>query len=420
MALCIVFFLAGCKEQVESVPEISLFTPSENQIFQATDTIHITGSITDETGLVSVSYSLVDSDFVIAVAGSTFPADRQTQVDLDVRLPINNIELPSGAYYIKVVAYNESAAKQKFLKVFIEEMPRQLQDIIIIAEENPYSTVVSAMDMNFNLEGLFHIDHSVKFSGLNVRHQQMYLITDQPELLTCYTLSNHQVLWNDSPGYPYPVFTGLSVYDLIYVASGNGAIKAYNHEGIIKLSTQPRQDTVPENILLHGDILIADHRLLTSKEHVLIQYYLSSGVSFNRYVISLNTIAFYSVDFQRVILFGNTAENKGRILYYYPEEDIIQPLSQIEEALVCIEMIEPTKFFIVTESGIYTYQTGTSSIIPFFVEEGIETIKYDPINQYVFLAKNQLIRTVIYPGATDFGEMSIDNTIKALHLRYNK
>ncbi len=418
--LVVLFLLImSCKEESDSVPELIIDLPSSGSVFKVLDTICIKGTANDETGLVGLGFSLVDDALNFALSGFSLSLNGENTYLFDVEFPIHDVNLASGSYYVKVVAFNKSTSKQKYQEILLEAMPRKLEGAVIIRQQGTYDFVISEMDINMEMATLFQVDKGYSFSEIDSRYQQLYYFETNPAKMACFLLPWGDYLWDITPGFPDPLFTSVYIDDLIYVGSANGKVTGYSSEGIIKFNSMIGHDTIPENIIRLDEIIVTDNHLKTGSEHIIKQYYRASGSYIKRMVTEIDIIDFYYYGQAKLIFFGN--DNTGLQIGTY-DSGLNHMTTLFESAGFIIDACpgNGSEYIVATTDGIFRYPEGSNVMVPFLPDHDVFSVEYDNINKWLYMASENSIKVVnIYSGSLIF-EKQYSESVKNMHLRYNK
>ena len=116
MTFIVISLLQGAcvKDRDLSEPEITWKQPAVQSRYAVTDTVDVDVTVTDENQLVSIRMSIVN-ELLVAVTPSVQVTPETNTYHMVTTMPLDNIHLASGTYFVEAVAENGVVFHEKLI-----------------------------------------------------------------------------------------------------------------------------------------------------------------------------------------------------------------------------------------------------------------------------------------------------------------
>lgn len=117
---------SGCRKEDAVRPSIEVFSPSDNQGFDACEEVVITGRATDNKGLNEVTVALTDQDGIQSL-GSSLVAISGTESQFTLKLKMGDRYTETGNYQLLVTVYDQAGnSARETVPIALTEVPKVL------------------------------------------------------------------------------------------------------------------------------------------------------------------------------------------------------------------------------------------------------------------------------------------------------
>ncbi|MCD4664268.1 MAG: hypothetical protein K8R68_03285, partial [Bacteroidales bacterium] len=171
----IILINLSCKKEEDlQHPVITIDQPAENLHFSVMDTIPVSAGITDDNNIVSIKVVLVNEKFT-PVLDAYYYYPETKSYNLNIYYPIDDYYMKRGSYYIQIRAEDGTNFKNKFRKVYINEVPVNFELVVVITQKDENLLKVSGINDSLEIEPLFEINGDFASSEISSRHQHLYV-----------------------------------------------------------------------------------------------------------------------------------------------------------------------------------------------------------------------------------------------------
>lgn len=416
------FLLFSCSKDEDSiVPQIIINEPYELMNFNVLDTVKIRANIYDDKNIKSVEIEIVNTDYLpISNKYSYQPNNKDFFIYEEIAL--DNIQLKSGTYYLKIRAFDGFNEKHLYRAIIISGVQRKFKSIITINKNNETSFTIYAIDSS--QKQLFTYDRAYNFSAINHDFQQLYICGRVNGKLNAYNLIDNSLAWeieaDNNP--PTPSFENLYFKNnILYLSGYLSYITGFNRFSNIMYSSATTTNYFPVKTLKTNNYLIAEKKSKTSDLRLLSIYYTPTGYLKNSTYLSFSINSMFEKDNDEIIVFGNNQQNQS-VLYWFNTENqtFYSPHSISSEQLNDVARIDQFNFLILTTSKIYWYQIQSNSLTPLISNINANHIDFEDISQTIILSSNNKLLFYNFPFASKTNEISMQTEIINFHLNYNK
>jgi hypothetical protein len=421
----LVYFTSCKKDKDTNSPSVIFESPQENQSFNVYDNMPVRVKISDDYNLISATITLVNSEFNpvhnsynINVSGFTYLYNEHYSLD--------NIHLESGFYYIRIIASDGANETRKYLKIYINAIPRAVKRVYVASANNNIFTNISIIDSNFttvapykNFQGDFlDCSNSSYF-------QQFYSCGNFTGSFNCVNLTNNLIRFSlPATVSSSPFFTGYYSEDKINVVSYyNENILSFDYMGSAVSSAQALQGYYAQKMIRNSNYLIAEEKNKITSTKKLVAYF-PSGALQQEVPLNQNIVALIEKNYHEVFAFGNNFSGQGIIqLYDRTNNNLWNPYNYnlaIGSILSAVKIDDNTYLIGHSNGTIYKYQYQTNSVTPYLSGFTAIQLCYDFERNFLYVVEQNAVVLINYPFASAINSLSFGETVLGISLLYNR
>ena len=419
--LAILILILSCyKDEPESIPEIKIYAPAENELFGVSDTIPVQAMIIDERIISNVQVVLVSEDFTPVAKTYSFHPN-STEYNLDMNYYTEDVTLEDGNYYILVKAENESKFKNKYTKIRIAGESLRLEKVVVVSGSGENITV-NGIDSTQTASVLFSIDCNYAASDVSSRLQQFYLAGKIIVDLKTFSMPDYSVDWSIEPVMTPPLHNDNCLYagDYIFATYNLLYIRGYDSEGGVVFTTGITSHDKPGAVIRLNDYVLVDmQKQNTSATTELVTYYFASGIKTQSRQTQFEVSGFFRHSDEKVFITANNG-NAGKLFIYNVKFDAIEHLADLPGRIVSSDLIDSDRVLIGTENDLYLYNYSTLQLISFMDNIAVEHISFEALNSDLYISSAKELRRFRFPEMQLKNTYLFEDTIKNVHLLYNK
>jgi len=413
----------SCKKSSDTNgPNINITKPIENQLFNMFDEIDINANICDDHKLSSVDVSITDESFTNVMTASTIYPDNNCY-DVSLSIPITNIHLPSGYYYVLIRANDGANETKKFQKIHITTLPKKFKYLIVVSR-NAGEIHVSKIDSTNIITPLMTLTTDYCGSAVSSDAQQFYIAGHYTGDVSVYSTIDWQLQWSIpcivSP--PFPYFEAIDVYHkMLYVSYRGGKFEVYNENGSLRTQRSVENGNYATCFMPVGNYLITYERNPAASSQKLVVYYTPSYVKRQNFIVNYEVKSIQNINDQQGLVFSNHSNYSGFKAVDIDHQTLTDIATSNNYPITAVAKINNVDFLFSTSDGIFIYHypnTGTNQINN---GSGINTLVYDEINNNYYFSENyHTIKKCIYPQSNPQFSVFVPDTILNILPVYNK
>jgi hypothetical protein len=421
----VVVFIGSCKKETDEYgPKVVFNTPFENQSFMVYDNIAVNASVSDETRITELAITLVDLNYIPVQSSLLVPVSSST-ITVNVSYPVDNIHLESGMYYLMITASDGKNDSRTFRRVLIIGVPKVLKKVFVATSSSVFQTNLSFIDSTFsgmNFNNTFSGDYlAVSSSSYD---QQVFMCGNYTGAFTSLTVPDNTLKFTISPAVSAsPYFTGFYAEDRkIFVGRYDETIKGYSTAGNIIYSGTANPGYYVRRMIMNNGYMVAEEKHKTSSGKVLVSFY-STGTPEQQVAINQDVVAFCEKDDHKVFVFGNNAGQGVIQLYDRLNNNLWDPYpySLAAGSILSAVKIDLDTYLIGHSNGtIYKYQYTSGSMTTYLNGYAANQLKYDALNNNVYIVEANLITAVDYPSKVIMHSVSSAESILGISFLYNR
>lgn len=415
--------LFACRKNEDNAsPRISVSEPVQGTVYNVYDTLRIHASISDESGLVSVKISLLDAEQKPVLKTIDFKPDTSS-FDVSASLPLDDILLADGIYTLQIKAFDGTNYSNSFTNIQINAVPLELKYPVLITQNGIYGTSISIADANTGWRKVLSLEGDYHASAVSSYEQLVFTAGGISGNLNASLMPAGTVLWQvpllSAP--PYRYFEDV-LFDksFLYVAFYKGKILGYDRSGMIVYSAVTESAYFPEKLGTTGDFILAGLRQKTGNTRKIGVYYAVSGSLVQSLEVPLDVIAFKSVDYDNVLVFGNNG-NTGTIMEYTVSLNKLRQLHIFTDGKIAsVAQMNSDNYFISGQSAVYRFIYPTNTLVKYISDAPKAFLDFDMVNDRLYALYDHRLSIFAIPVATPVGSILVADSALAFHLMYNK
>lgn len=408
------------KKKDTSHPIITYISPPENQIYSIYDTIPIEATITDDQTINYIRTQIVNEEFNPALPAH-FRYPSTSSFHLVVDYPIEDAFLKSGNYYIEIRAEDGTNFKNQYQKIFIKEIPPELEKIIAITLKDIQKLEVLEIEPGNMASPMFEVSGDFASSAINTRYKQLYIAGTQLTNLLAFDLETYNIDWSLNPEPPFPIhaFDCLYYDQNLYSTFEYLWIYGYNNYGQVKFSNSISEAGTPSRPYKFRNLLLVDVQNSSPGKTYLGTYYLQTGNEKQRLQTNFKVVEFFKWDDENVMMVAN-GSGLGEIKLYDPYENVITSITSMQQEIICAEKTDSNKIIIGTDNQLYLFSYYPPLLNPILPGKNALRLRYDALNHQLYMSGTNYIEKVTYPEMVYQNSIFFSDSILNFHLFYNK
>jgi len=366
--------------------------------------------------------AVLTDDHLVSVQSPVFFYPQATgNYNLSAIYPISNTSLQTGDYYMLVRANNESNYRNKYQKIFINGLPLQFEDVVVLTEKATNLIHVSSISEYGTVDSLFEIYGDYASSESDSEHKRLYIAGINFINLIAYDLQSAMIVWTKDVEPPLPVHAPdcLHFDEELFSSFASYDIFGYLYNGSVTFTASVEEGLKPSRIFKFGEFLIADLQSKTGDNNFIATYYLVSGSEKQRLANYFKVVDFFALSDDLVLILANDNDG-GIIMEYEPQNNILTDVVEAQAALICSVKVSETEFVIGTDNGNFIFKAGQASLAPVLQGISPKRLRFDPANQKIYSAGPNLIKVISYPNLTVLDTYTLTDSILNFHLIFNK
>jgi hypothetical protein len=416
-------FFSSCKKNFESDSVIKISSPLSGEYFNAGDTIHVMADISNDNQLTSVTVRLLNTAYIAAGPDYTFPVSANSY-SLNFQYIIDNIYLETGNYLVDVIASDGQHQTNAYVSIHINELPKERKAIYILSAIDSFSFHVSKLDSLNNPISIINVTGDYSGSAIYSINHELFTIGKYTGSFNAFDLNNNSQLWQ-KPALHLPISTFQNLVfsdDIIYASYYDGNIKGYDKNGSQKFAVQQQGFFIPDKIYKNDNYFFSEIYYPSIQQNKIGVFYLVTGAPRQEATVDLHLKNMYTLDQNRLLLFGNDLLNgQGKIEVYNISGNGTTSIHTIPTgSLNNVVQVDNTHYFISHSEGIYLYDYSLNSLTPFVSGLPVYSLEYDDIDQELFSCSGNQVQ--VYNSVTAGFQYTITNVDSVMDVKvlYNK
>lgn len=424
----VVFLISCSKDKDDISPVITINSPISMQQVNEGDIIQISGTITDDQNIESVTISLRDNQNTPVLTRITKTPDKTGVRSYTINIPysFDNLQMEGGQYDFKITAYDGENMSEKYIPIRYEESEKFREGIFVIGNSGNFASVY-LVENNFNSSFYRNISGDFMGAALDPYNQQLINVSKMIGSISATGLEFGNELWSvpvlGNP--PTPFYTGFYYYDQhIYLGKRNGGVQGYDRNGNPDFTAGTSVNYFMESAFIHDDeyFIMEEQGIVSGSSGSISLAWLYSGDVIQHTAINSDIKGMYSSIGNTVVLLANDASLNAEILFY----DVltgginspfnISSLGKIDD---CLE-ISNGVYLIAATGNLTLVDINSFSTFGYLLGVPAEKIWIDKLADELYVANGSLLTIYDFSDRTIKGTYTHTESIKEVVFWYNK
>ncbi len=420
IALILVLFLAfgGCREDEDTiVPEIQFFEPQPFSIINLPDTLDIRVNVRDDQNLTMVTLNLLDDENIpVTQVRNYYPYS--TEFLLQASLVLDSELLTSGAYFIKVSAFDGYNSVSEYLQITIKEIPDQVLAFVAVTAPLSFTSGLYRLNPDYEIDSVVYINDKCELSGSNSNYGQFFFVSDQPSVMTAYDVISFDQAWEEASNPPRPLFTCLYNDKDCFFSTANGDAGIIDNDGHVVLRTPAYADKVIKSLTADENYIYAGHQSLSGDINQLTIYYRVTGEIKMQQFLSAEILGLVPLS-DEIMVFMLSGSDIVLLIYDPEDMEITNTLTLQGEVFRSAEKVSDAQIFILTDRCVISYYPQNEKFVD-FTNQPYDFCRYEKLDDAVFLGKeNKVERFGRYSGDL-LNTITFDEHVLDFQIFYNR
>lgn len=394
LIVIILSFFSNCKKKENLAPEISINKPINNQQFSIGDTIHISGHVSDDVLVNSVSVSIVDAKSISISSSENYSINIESADFSYDFIPIISEALSSESYSLKVSAYDGDLYTRVYIPIILTEKPLIKSGYLVLYRKDNYSTYLGFYDNALNEINKKTINDISKTITIDYNENLVYyygissgnlIASNSDDLIEKWQVSG---INNFQPDYSCNM---KMINNLLFVSHQNARINAYDKFGNIRKSAQLSDLSYETGVFnVHNEFIVCFSSNNYQKRFECLNYVTGSPMSFK--VIDFDALGIESYNNEKIVIFGNK-NNIAKVCTLDVYQNIIYEITGFPQGkLQSIANISETETLLLIDSKVYLFNKTNVNISLFGTFANSQSISYDEISRELYIIANDKLQ----------------------------
>jgi hypothetical protein len=411
--------LTGCgKENTDRIPEINVYSPAINQVFNVSDTILVSGKVWDDKMLASIKVVLTDQSFQpVHKAFYLYPASNN--FILDLHYPLDNLNLKGGKHFLQVRADDGFNFRNFYQEIYLVELPLYLKQVVVLTKPQGSVIHIHRINPDDEMEQIASVTGYFAASEISSEDRQLYIAGKNTLNLLAFDLTEKTIVWQKSTIQPFPMHSDNSLYfdEILLVSFNYDHIQGYNEGGSVVFNSSTQPTDAPARIFRTGNFVLADFQKKNTVPSFIKTMYFTTGAEKQRIQTSFKVVDFHTHTNNTLVITANNANN-GLILSYKIDQNLLYTEKTLPQKINCSAAIDENHYLIGTDASLLQYHRGQNQLMELLAGQGAERLVYEHQTERVFIAKGNQVLVYQYPQMQYQKTFPFSDTILNLHLQY--
>jgi len=398
-------------------PEIVFMEPIAGYTVYMPDTLDVKVEIKDDQVIRTVVLSIVNEN-KIPVISANYYYPNSSEFYIETSLALDDKTLESGPYQLLVTASDGVNSKDKYRKIIINEIPVRILAYIAVTGQITIKSTILKLNPAFATDTQFVFPEGYWLAGVHSLWEKFFFISDEPSILTAFNPENFKTEWEIAAEPPRPLITQIFPDQELVFSTANGDAGILSDDGTITLRTAPAENKTIQCLAADDKYIYAAHVSLSGDIHQLTVYYRVSGDIREQKLLAGEIISIVPIA-DKVLVFMPSPSGTG-IMEYDPEELTLAQISFLQdEVLRSVMKISESRLFLLTDTRVISYEPAINRFTD-FINQPYNFCRYDPLNNNVFLVKENLLSVFNYATGNLVKETSFADEVLDFQILYNK
>jgi hypothetical protein len=424
VSLLILIILSACaKEKSNDEPVVNIYKPEFKEAFLLPNIISIGFSVEHTKPLEYLRISIDNSDLVaISEQYFLYPESNYYKGDIEVDVGIIPNEMLSTNYYVHIAVSDFNEVNHTYLEIDLANTNSDFKGCFIIGKHQIDRLNIDFYNSMFEKEYTFEINGNYSDSDISEKSNMLVVATSTPDNVRGFDCANGELKWKIDPQLPYPEFNKVVAdNNLVYLSTEIGRIMGVtSDEGSQIYNTTILRDSIPLNICVTNDYIIADYRLRNSNSKLWASFYKNTGSKFNVTTTNIETIDLYGYAAENKMVAFCSNNSSGEIITFDISTNNIENRTIINNTeIVNSCKIDNNNYLFSSSRSLYHFDWQNKSVTYITeLEDDIIDLKYDFVYKKVFIAHTDRLVIYTYPELIYSNTIEIPYFINAVELLY--
>jgi len=408
---------AGCKKENNDTqkPSITIHSPSGGSTFYFNDDIPISATINDETNLKYISVQIINAQNHVFLNQVEY-SNSGTQKEISTSISHNDLYLPSGIYYVKIVAKDDHNESMAFREIQLIEAPLEL-DRIYLVRGNGSSTQMDTIG-NSNAFAFSTLPFIYSCGAINSRYNRLAVGSND------YIRVHHATSLLEQNSYHHNTSTILkTIYDKhtesFFMCTIDGYIFQIDRNGSNSIfSYLPQQKIL--NLLVTENYVFADVTNLNETIRTISVFNKSTRAFIQSVQVDFDMKEFiYLGNEDKVLVVGNQS-GEGVLRYYNRTTNFFNEIftAYNHSIIYGAWTTAPNRFIVSHADGLITYNYEVQTLSNGLNIQPVRLI-HEKISGINYAVKENGVHVLNTNATTQIGFIPASNC-KDILLLYNK
>jgi hypothetical protein len=417
-----VMMIYSCKKKDTSEPVITFSSPYSGQTFTVGQSIKVTATITFNSSLQFVKMNMVNSNYVaiditqsLTVTGSP--------MNINTTYTMTNTSLPSGIYYLQISAYDGTNLAIGYQEIMLNALPLKREAIYVVTGSNSANTKVWKLDSANTISQVIALTGDFSNAAISSADQSLFTTGIYSGNFNCINLNTNTFSWNvPATNNGFPTFERVYSNDSKnFLAKYDNVINGFDNAGNINYTANTASGTYPHTLFSDSQYLYAEQRNISGYGVALNVYYLATGAAFQNIVINQDIVAMFSINSDSLMIFTNNNGIGNVMIYDIPDNRTTVPVTLPSEKIFSVTQISTIYYLIGMQNQVYIFNTRNfGSLNPFATVAAASAMKFDSLNQQIFVANAKNLNVYNFPTDTLYKTFNFTDTLKDISILYNR
>jgi hypothetical protein len=424
LLIVVIQIFTSCKKADSNLAEIKFILPSANSYQNIGDTMTIKAAILSETNIESVEFEVLDKDKKYVFGKTIFTDIKEINPTFDFQIIIEDQYLEGGSFWVHCAVNNDGGLKHKYIEFNIIGLTTKLTDVMVLVAKGSQMYSYSQGEFFQNNSQLLWQAKMDLAGDVFIPYRAVSAVAGKFEgdvVMRDYISQDTLLLIPNSAPHSFPFITSVISFNSLFVLGYyDGKIQFYNYLGQPQGTRYCDANYYPEQICATQRYLWIDQKLIGSTQRLLKLFVENQNSLWCTFNLNGSLIDAYDFEFEDMLLFYNNSSGGKIARYYYAQNAINHPTNYVLDSIRSVTQIDETHYLIATKSLVYFYQYSSASVTPYLNIAGVSKIEYEPINDLLYLSKENQIQIYRRLSAQLLAEKVFDGQVSGFQLIYTK
>lgn len=428
LAIFIPLVFSCKKDKDKSPPVVQIDLPSNNSVITAGDALRVTGRISDDKKLESVTIKVVSADGnTVLVPAFNVPLDG-AELNLDRAFTVGDVHTETGAYQVIVEASDGKNREKEYRDIRINEIPRVFKKMVLVRKSGAGYTLDSLVGGMF--QTFFSGTGDVSATAINQYDQYLYIAGYKQGNITAYNLATKTPQWVMGPDISVgtnPLFyssfydAGTRVLWQSFAGNTTHRLKAIAPNGNVQKTLDMQPGYVAGSILSTANNIIVGEQPYTGTGSSMLSYYYTSGFGLEFTTsMPVKAIKIFELSTHELVIFGNNgAQGEMRIYDRNTNgfwEQVNIPAGKIYDAV----QLDANSYIIAHETGLIRFEQSPSNMITISPGKKVQVLYRDVFSGALYGGEGNMVKSFHPLTGNELTSIAAADSVKGILMQYNK